>query len=491
MSKVNRENSKSSGKSRSQKSKPVPEFDPAPIRSAFTAPTTAKKEKESPKLEQPNTKRGKKFAAKSKSPLSAKPPVCKRGSKLCKDCFKANPINCNHCKSCKAEFPKKDKVGVVGDLIGLINNAELGVLQSKVTIGHLKQLKSYLEQQIFKDDTFKLGKRQDNPFDFDIKEQLVKNLEGELKMETNQSEMKIMFNKEVKTSFSKDSVACGFSTQIVDDRLFLTGKLGYHVQCFKLVPVDSNRVLMLTGLNLTDKCDDEVHDDMDLFTVETQDHYGIRKLCKVGRAYTTPSYVGCFLINIKKDKKKDVNSFGYSLVMNARHFIPTSSDAMHIDVLHHDVCTDHKILFSLVGSNGKCEVHSIRTQSLTAQPQTMNPLNSNVQIMESKILDIIINSELISTCKLVSEIDMLIGTQNGTLYWIKMNLRAAIPTSTIIWSANNNRNFLVSNICQVPTATTSTTSINFAASWTDGSIKVFNTDLEWPIFDYQSMSVAY
>lgn len=480
--------SKGSSQQKSEKQVTIPEFYPAQFRSAFTAPSIAKKESIT-EISIPEISK-KSLTAKSKA--ATKPQTCKRGNKFCKECEKPNPIHCHNCKFCKAEFPKKDKIGNVKDLQSLMNSSDLGVLKAKITRAHLDQLKSYLMQQFFKDENFCLGKRQDNPFGFDIKEQVVKTLEEEVKLEAVKSSMKIMFNKEEMSSLSRDVNDCGLVSQIVDDRLYLSGRLGYRVQCFKLLPLDTNRVLMLTGLSNTDKCDSEMHDDMDLFTVETQESYGIKRMWKVGRAYNTPSFIGCFLINLKKDKKKESNSFGYSLTMNARHFVPTSSDALHIDFLKHDISVDQKILFSLVGSNGKCEIHSLKTQSLTAQPLVLNPLHPNVQITNTKLLEISISSELISTCKLVSEFDILLGTQNGTLYWIRMDL-SSHPSFTIVWSSNHNRNFLVSNIC-LPVASVSSagkrSSLMFAASWSDGCIKVIDTEFDSPVFDYQSMSVA-
>lgn len=446
----------------------------------------------SPPLKNPKIMKNKKDSSSSKLKPDKKQ-VCKRGSKLCKNCGGINPIHCQNCKHCQTEFPKKDKVGDLKDLLGVMNKidqkSDNGLGKLKVTVGHLNQLKSYLDRKILKDETFYLGKRKDISLLWeDIAEHKLKELEIPLKSEGTSNSNSLWINGEKKAEFDESTnSSCLFQYSQLE-KTYLVGKLAHKIAAFKLHVIDSNNVLMLAGLNLNDKYDIGANEDIDLFTMETQDFFGLKKLAKVGRSYGGRSLVGCFLINIKKEKKKEA----FSLSLGVNHFLEAGSDIHKIEVgSPPDSGFKEPVILAALGTNGVCEIHVLLPSVLLSGIQGKFSLNSRVQINSTKKLDISIGSEIFSACKFIDSHNLLLGSQTGVIFHIKLTMSKENPSFKIISSFNHNKNFLVNCINIMPSSQEHLPSdVIFAVAWSDGYLKLFTTEDTEPIYEYQSMNVA-
>jgi hypothetical protein len=126
----------------------------------------------------------------------------------------------------------------------------------------------------------------------------------------------------------------------------LAGKAAYGIECVQLCQVDTDTVAVLLGYSINQKVD-EISEDLELFTLETQDHFGLTKLLKVGRAYSGGGLIGVGLLNIKRDKKK--NTFSHScLNLSITKCIETKSDPVMIKMKMDTLNTKVVVLYTRI-----------------------------------------------------------------------------------------------------------------------------------------------
>ena len=263
---------------------------------------------------------------------------------MCQSCHHLNPIHCKQCKSCEWEFPRKDRTAIGKDILSF---EEKG---GKITKQMLNSMKGYLEDRLFRDEGFELGKRRKEGFEAGVGS-LVGSGSGSGARERNNAVGLggeglgggSVFLNGRSIGEVKPGQFLSFEER---GKHLLAGKAAYGIECVQLCQVDTDTVAVLLGYSINQKVD-EISEDLELFTLETQDHFGLTKLLKVGRAYSGGGLIGVGLLNIKRDKKK--NTFSHScLNLSITKCIETKSDPVMIKMKMDTLNTKVVVLYTRI-----------------------------------------------------------------------------------------------------------------------------------------------
>lgn len=130
------------------------------------------------------------------------------------------------------------------------------------------------------------------------------------------------------------------------------------------------------------------------------------------------------------------------------------------------------------------------------QPANLSPISSQAILTNTLELSIHIIDELFTLAKFLDHDRLLLGTQSGVVYLIKIYSDVSGEKSfRVITTFNWNCNFCVTGISLMPHVKEDSMEKArgdeslFAVCFADGSIKIFDIEDRDPVLDFQSMNV--
>ena len=419
-----------------------------------------------------------KISAVSKKP---KKEVCKRGYKFCKleTCKKMIHIHTKICPECgHVNAMKKQTNKEKGNILELLESELPKNKKKMVTKATLKNIKSYLEDTMFKDMKYMESGKQNS---------LVL---GKRKLVMGKDEVEILPKKQLKIEEKygnflmkiEDQEVAKIPTNTINIPLVVkkgvniqTVDLGTSINDLKQVSFEfENRVFLaiFVAKNDLEKLKPRVPGCHSTYNAgQTQKLFGIEKIAPAFQRYHGNGILTIFLL--EKSKKTG------NLEMFNRTTIPLDGDCMKVEVLNKALDKEEQtIQLGIIESSGNLKI-------LKIEPQKIINSTAKFELDELETFILQKEDEIISSMCFINQSKFLVGTQKGTIFYCKIFKKKI----KIINSWNRLENFYITKICVLPGQESDSNSTMFAFSTADGYIKIFQTSQNFSIYEFQSTSV--
>lgn len=390
------------------------------------------------------------------------------------------PIHSYACKLCNYQYPKKVKQTDNNTILSIMKDSKV-----KITKNVINQLKVYIEDSIWSDDQLLyIGKRDraTGPFGeermpLEVSHGVLGEVAYEEIVEGEAGNRRVLLNDE-----DMGRVDGGLVRVEREGGVCFVTRVGSGIECTRSVRMGEDRVVTAVGMSMNDKLDENSVEDMDMFTSDTQRHFNLNRLAKVGRSYKGRSFIKLVVSRVQVDRSK-MSGMDISCV----RYIETVSDVVCIRFrgTGADEETEENeemgVEMGAVGSNGSLVVYFVPAGLLGDDEEGR-------MVRGVRHIDVSVCDELFTTYEHMGEGKVVVGCQSGNVLLVRYGTKVANGWA-ILRSYNYSNNFFITCICIYP-QTAGDGDGMFAVSTSDGVIKIFAEKADHPVMEYQSINVG-